>query len=116
MALPRLADGGGERGHNLEHIPDDAVIGDLEDRRFAILVDRDDRARRAHPREMLHGAGDAERDVKIGAHDAPGLTDLIAVRTPSIVADRTRASDGRTTECAGQLFGLEIRIRFQAVM
>ena len=33
-----------QRRHNLEQIPDDPVVGDFEDRRIAILVDRDDRA------------------------------------------------------------------------
>ena len=34
------------RRHDLEQIADDAVVGDLEDRRVGVLVDRDDRARR----------------------------------------------------------------------
>ena len=46
------------RRHDLEQIADDAVVGDLEDRRLGILVDRDDGARRPSCRP---GAGSRRR-------------------------------------------------------
>src|SRR3954451_21627551 len=42
-----------EFGQDLEQIADKAVIGDLEDRRFVVLVNRDDDLRIFHAREVL---------------------------------------------------------------
>src|SRR6185503_3547865 len=53
------------RGDHFEQIANDAVVRDLENGRFGILVDRDDRARTLHPDEMLDGARDAEGDVEL---------------------------------------------------
>src|SRR5215212_8289017 len=86
MALSRVAHRSRQHGYDLEHIADDAIVGDLEDRCFTILVDRDDRPRRSHTGKVLHRAGNAERDVEVGTHGAARLADLIAVRTPAIVA------------------------------
>src|SRR5437763_9656378 len=54
-----------DRRHDLEQVADDAVVGDLEDRRVGILVDGDDRARALHADEMLDRAGDAEREIQL---------------------------------------------------
>src|SRR5262245_50169325 len=50
---PSLALGelGVELGHQLEEIADEAVIGDLEDRRLLVLVNGDDDLRVLHPGE-----------------------------------------------------------------
>ena len=45
-----------ELRQDLEEIADEAVIGDLEDRRLLVLVDRDDDLRILHAGEMLDGA------------------------------------------------------------
>src|SRR6266496_3443936 len=44
VSLSRFAHGGAERWNNLEHVADDSVVGDFEDRRLLVLVDRDDRS------------------------------------------------------------------------
>src|SRR6185312_16071445 len=64
----------------LEEIADDAVIGDLEDRRFFVLVDRDDDFRILHAGQMLDRAGNADRDIEVGGDDLAGLADLIIIR------------------------------------
>src|SRR5438132_4582626 len=81
--------------HDLEQVADDAVVGDLEDRRLGILVDRDDGARALHPHEMLDGAGDAEGDVELGRHRLTRAPDLPLHRQPAVVADRTRCRELR---------------------
>ena len=43
----------GQLGDDLEQIADQADVSDLEDRRFLVLVDRDDDLRIRHPGEML---------------------------------------------------------------
>src|SRR5215469_8459514 len=55
-----------ELRYDLEQVADNAVIGDLEDRRLFILVDGDDHLRILHPGEMLNGAGDADSDIELG--------------------------------------------------
>src|SRR3954467_7080076 len=81
------------RGDHFEQVAGDAVIGDLEDRRLGILVDRDDGARAFHPDEMLDRAGDAEREIELGRHGLPRAADLAIHRQPAGVADRTRGRD-----------------------
>src|SRR5712692_8034141 len=49
----------------LEQIGDKAVVGHLEDRRFLVLVDRDDHFRILHAGEMLNRAGDADGEIKL---------------------------------------------------
>src|SRR4029077_7513580 len=71
---------GGELGEDLEQIADEAVIGDLEDRRLLVLVDRDDDLRILHAGEMLDGARDPDRDVELRCDDLAGLADLVVVR------------------------------------
>src|SRR5512132_1053450 len=53
-AAPGLPDFFRQPRHDFEQITYDPVVGDLEDRRVLVLVDRDDRPRGAHPGEMLH--------------------------------------------------------------
>src|SRR5262249_6642780 len=80
----------GERGHHLEEIRHDAVVGDLEDRRLRVLVDRDDDFRRPHAGEVLNRAGNAEAEVELGRDRASRLSDLEAMRPPSRVDRRAR--------------------------
>src|SRR5258706_11841017 len=67
----------GERGHDLEQIAHQAVVGDLEDGRIGVLVDGDDAAGRRHPRQMLDRARDAHRDVQLRRHRLARLPDLL---------------------------------------
>jgi len=87
-----------ESWHDLEQITHDAVVRDLEDRRFLVLVDRHDRARVAHPRDVLDRTRDSARDVELGTHLPPRLPDLIAVRAPAIVRHGARRAHGRVPE------------------
>ena len=64
----------------LEKIGDEPVIGDLEDRRIGVLVDRDDHLGVFHAREMLDGPGNSASDVEIRGDDLSGLADLPIVR------------------------------------
>jgi signal transduction histidine kinase/DNA-binding response OmpR family regulator len=51
----------GQLRHDLEQVADQADVGDLEDRRFGVLVDRDDGAGVLDAGEVLDRAGDADR-------------------------------------------------------
>ena len=89
--------------HDLEQIADDPVVRHLEDRRVLVLVDRDDRLGRAHPRQVLDRARDPDGDVQIGAHHPPGLSDLIGGRTPAVIRDGARGAHGRVAEGGRQI-------------
>jgi hypothetical protein len=52
---------------------------------------------------MLDGAGDSDRDVQLRAHLPAGLTDLIAVRTPTVVGHGARGADRRIAERRGKV-------------
>src|SRR5262249_52677770 len=73
----------GQRRHHLEQVGDDSVVGDLEDRRFGILVDGHDHLRRPHAREVLDGARHTEAKVELGGDGPSRLADLKAVRAPA---------------------------------
>ena len=81
------------RRHDLEQIADDPVVGDFEDRRLGVLVDRDDRSRALHADEVLNRAGDAERDIELRRHGLARTADLAIHRQPAGVADRPRRGD-----------------------
>ncbi len=65
---------------SFEQIRDEAIVGDLEDRGFLVLVDGDDDLRVLHAGEVLDGTGNAAGDVEFGCHDLAGLADLPVVR------------------------------------
>src|SRR5260370_3598676 len=93
----------GEEGGDLEEVTDDAVVGDLEDRRLRVLVDRADHLGGPHAGQVLDRAGDAEAQVELGRDRAPGLADLEPVRPPARVHRRARGPDRRANHL-GQLF------------
>ncbi len=66
--------------HGLEQVGHQPVVGNLEDRRLLVLVDGDDDLRILHPRQMLDGAGDADRHIEVRRHHLAGLADLPVVR------------------------------------
>ena len=57
---PILASSAVSSGSAVE-VGDEAVVGDLEDRRLLVLVDGDDDLRVLHPGQMLDRARDADR-------------------------------------------------------
>src|SRR4051812_13027321 len=61
-----------ELRHRGEQVGLESVVGDLEDRRLRVLVDRDDDLRVLHPREVLDGAADAAGDVQLRRDDLAG--------------------------------------------
>src|SRR5438045_3526639 len=60
-----------QRRHNLKNVSHDAVIRNLENWRFRIFVDGDDRARAFHANDVLDGAADSEREIKLGSNGLP---------------------------------------------
>src|SRR5919201_1777812 len=101
LGLHRL----GQLGHDLVQVTDDAEVGELEDRRVRVLVDRDDVLRVLHAHLVLDGAGDARGEVELGRHRLAGLADLAGVGEPARVHNGARRGD-RATEGAGQLLEL----------
>src|SRR5690606_26088303 len=101
LLLPRF-EGLDDLRHDGEQVADDAEVGDIEDRRFAVLVDRDDVLRRLHSGPVLDRTGDAEGDVQLRRHRDAGLTDLVRIRDVSGV-DRGAGSADRSTERIGEL-------------
>jgi hypothetical protein len=89
--------------HHFEQIPDQPVIRHLEDRRIRILVDGDDDLRFLHPGQMLDGAGDADREVKLRRNDLAGLANLVVVRHKAGI-DRSTGGTERRTELVGERF------------
>src|SRR5580698_10918469 len=94
LSLPELAERFGQFGNRLIQIRDQAVIGDLEDRRVFILVDRDDHLGILHAGEMLDRAGDADRDIQFRRHHLAGLADLPIVRRIAGIDRGARGTDG----------------------
>ena len=103
-------------GENLEQVTDEAVIGDLKDRRLFILVDGDDDFAVLHAGEMLDGAGNADRDVQLRRDDLAGLPDLRSLGTkpastaareaptaaPSLSANWFSRANSRPIACRGR--------------
>src|SRR3990167_2460684 len=61
----RIAQELGELRDDLVEIADDPKVGEVEDRRVRVLVDRNDRPGALHPDLVLDRARDAERDVEL---------------------------------------------------
>src|SRR5207237_8038832 len=75
-----------QRRNDVEQVADYAVIGDLEDRSLGVFVDGDDGARALHAHNMLNGAADAERKIKIGSDGLAGAPDRTVLRTHTGIA------------------------------
>src|SRR4051794_38132653 len=91
----------GELGHDLVEVADDAEVGELEDRRVGVLVDRHDVLGALHADLVLDRARDAGRQVELRRDRLAGLADLRRVRIPARVDDRARRGD-RAAERLGQ--------------
>ena len=65
LARLRGLEGLDQHRGDLEQVAADAVVGDLEDRRGVVLVDRDDALGLAHTGLVLDGAGDTKSNVDL---------------------------------------------------
>ena len=94
---------GRQFGQRLEQIGHQAVIGDLEDRRFLILIDRHDDLAVLHAGEMLDGARNPDSDVELRRDDLAGLADLEVVGHEAGIHRGARGAD-RGAELVGHRF------------
>ena len=93
-------------GRILFRSPTIAEVGEFEDRRVGVLVDRDDVLRALHPDLVLDRAGDARREVQLRRDRLAGLADLRRVGVPAGVDHRARGGDGALPpNAAGELLG-----------
>src|SRR5215210_2571735 len=92
----------GQLGQDLVQVADDAEIGELEDRRVRVLVDRDDVLRGLHAYLVLDGARDAGREVQLRRNRLSRLSDLRGVGVPAGVDHGARGRD-RPAERVGEL-------------
>src|SRR5690606_11928182 len=87
--------------YRLEQVGNQAVVGNLEDRRFFVLVDRHDHLGVLHAGQVLDGTGDAHGDVQLRRNDLAGLTDLHVVRHEAGVHRSAGGAHG-STQLVGQ--------------
>src|SRR5678816_3462874 len=90
-----------ELRHYRKEVADQTNVGGLEDRRFAILVDGDDRARILDAGHVLDRTGNADRHVELRRDDLAGLADLHVVRDVARVHGRARSAH-RSAEALSQ--------------
>src|SRR5262249_16271667 len=79
----------------LVEISDQPVIGNLEDRRLFVLVDRYDHLRILHAGKMLDRARNPDRNIELRRHDLTSLTDLPIVGRIAGVDRSARRPDRR---------------------
>src|ERR1035438_5181796 len=83
-----------ELGQDLVEIPHDAEVGEFEDRRVRILVDRDDVLRALHAHLVLNRARDARGQVQLRRDRLARLPDLPGVGVPAGVDHRAGGRHG----------------------
>src|SRR5262245_12292162 len=103
-----LVDLFGELWSHLEQVAHHAVVDQLEDRRFGILVDGHDHLRGLHAGPVLNGAGDADRDVELWRDGLARLADLELVGVPPGVGRRPGRADGGAERVGQVLNDLEV--------
>ena len=81
-------------GRILLRSPTMPEVGELEDRRVRVLVDRDDVLRGLHADLVLDRAGDAGGQVELRRDGLARLADLRRVRVPAGVDHRAGGGDG----------------------
>src|SRR5258705_5270196 len=91
--LSEFAERFGQFGNRLIEIGDQTVIGDLEDRRILVLVDRDDHLGVLHAGEMLNRAGNTDGDIQFGRNHLAGLPNLPVIRRISGIDRGARGAD-----------------------
>src|SRR4051794_31121516 len=84
----------GQLRQDLVEVADDAEVGELEDRRVGVLVDRDDVLRGLHADLVLDRAGDPRREVQLRRDGLARLADLRRVGVPAGVDHRAGRRDG----------------------
>ena len=85
-------------------------MGGIEHRRIGIGIDGDDGLDMFHAGEMLHRAGNAERDIELAVgRNGARLADLMGFRQPAGIGDRTRAAEGGAE-------ALEQELRFESYL
>src|SRR4051794_15042055 len=84
----------GQLRQDLVQVAHDPEIGELEDRRVGVLVDRDDVLRGLHADLVLDRAGDARREVQLRGDGLARLADLRRVGVPAGVDHGARGGDG----------------------
>ena len=90
----RLLDRLGKSGNDFEEVAHGSNIGDLEDRRIGIFVDRDDEVRTLHAHEVLDRSRDSRGDVELRGHDLTRGAHLIFVGKPTRIDDGARSAQG----------------------
>ena len=85
----------GQLGQDLVQVTDDPEVGEFEDRRVRVLVDRDDVLRALHADLVLDRARDAGREVQLRRDRLAGLADLRGVGVPAGIDDGARGGDRR---------------------
>src|SRR5687768_16224125 len=80
-------------GDDRVQVADDAEVGELEDRRVRVLVDRDDSLGALRPDLVLDRPGDPAGDVELRRDGLARLADLSRVRVPAGVDDGPRRAD-----------------------
>ena len=68
--------------NNLEQITNNAIIGNIENRRVRILVYGNNDLGCFHAGQMLYLSGNSAGDIEVGAHRAAGLSYLMGIRYP----------------------------------
>src|SRR6056297_3620586 len=104
LALLELLD---EPRDDLVQVTDDAEVRDLEDRRFGVLVDGDDRLRGLHPGPVLDRTRDPRPQVQRRRDGPARLTDLVAARVPPRIRGGARRADTGPQDIGELLHELE---------
>ena len=68
-----------QRGNSVKQVSNKAVIRNLENGCFFVLIDGNDDFTVLHARQMLDGTGNANSDIKLRRNDFTRLTNLIIV-------------------------------------
>ncbi len=112
--LPHLLHFFSQRRDDVEQIAHDRIVGDFEDRRLGVLVHGDDGPRAFHAHDVLNGAADAEREIKLGRDRLARRADLAVHGEPAGVADGARGRQF-AAERLGELLGhLDVFLLFDA--
>src|SRR3990172_2524767 len=81
------------RGQELEDVRHDPDVGDFEDRRARVRVDRDDEPGILHARHVLHRSTDPAGHVELRTHGLSALPDLASLRQPLHVREGPGGAD-----------------------
>ena len=85
-----------ENGDEGGEILDDTHVGHVENRRFGIRIDGNDKTGPPHAGNMLDGPGySAGYEIEVRSDRAAGDADLLCIIQPSLVTDNPGSSDER---------------------